>query len=743
MDTFYKELQQSDWLGRNPNDYTYKKSGISIGWEDTLTKGDALSKFILKVNSQNLAIDRKVLLTKQACGNILSRMNVHKHKAKIVFTDQFSSYQKDSTVCVTLEPLSGKIPFPTFNHSLDPILGFAVHEIAHFLYTDKRYQDYLKKFKGNEAKLKMMIMNVLEDERIEQIVAGTFRGYTGYLGKAKDYCFGKRFAEEKAKRNVDDQQDIVQLAETFLHLLRYPKALEESLVNKFEPQLRDIMSVLTPYPTDIPELVECTEKIYAIFKEDNDEDEGDGDGEDGEGESEGDGNGKSGSGKGKGDGSGGGNSNNSNNSEEENEDGSDDSNSSDDEKDGDSSDEDGSDDGDKKGNGNGNPQKSEEEQEEEKDGDSSDGDDTKENADDSNGKKPKKDIDKLLDAFAEALMSSAPSTGGDAEQLAEMLGMKGRYNVSEALKEISNYENEQILPTQSFAHIYPDTENLQTSQMSVYFNDAKNLKSTTNHYDSALNEVKSYSASLRAKIQQLNRHQDITYKGLTEGDFDDGMLVDAIVGAKNIYKQDHKVMNRGACIGLLIDESGSMGSSSRWYQAMKIAVMFERALEGVNGVDFYCYGHTTGNDIRNSTSGADATWINVYYEGRKVSDRKALGKIHNHNTNRDGHAILEVVARMRTKVAQNMPIILFMISDGEPSASVPSGYTGITYTKKAVNVVEKYSNATVLHVAIDKGIPSKDMFNQFVEFTDMQTLIRDIGGILKKIMLKQQSANVI
>lgn len=689
--SFYEELLQSDWLGRNPEDYTYAKSGLSIGWEDTLTKGDALSKFMLKVDGKNLKVDRKVLLAKQACTNILSRMNVNKKKAKIVFTDKFSSYQMGSTVCVTLEPLSGKIKFPSYNHSLDPILGFAVHEIAHFLYTDERYPEYLKKFKGNEAKLKQMIMNVLEDERIEQIVAGTFRGYTGYLGKAKDYCFGKRLKEEMDKRQVDEQQDIVQLANTFLHLLRYPKALEPAMVNKFENELKQITDILTPYPSDIPELITATEKIYDIFQQSADGDgQGDGDDSDEDGQP---------------------NQNQKSNSKS------------------------------KSGKGSGSKSDQDNDQEDKKDknsgGDGDDEDDQDNDQDgDGSGDAGKQDIDKMLEAFAEALLSSAPQTGGSADDVAKLIGAKGEYMASEIIEEISNYNNEDIAPYQSFSHFFPSTENLQTSEMKVVFNDAKNLRSSTNNYDKGLAEVRSYASSLRAKIQQLNRSQDVTYKGLTEGDFDDGMLVDAIIGAKNIYKQDHRIMNRGACVGLLIDESGSMDRAGRWYNAMKIAIMFERALEGVNGVDFYCYGHTTGKDLQHSYS--DATWINVYYEGRKVSDRKVLGKIYNHNTNRDGHAILEVIGRMRTKVPQNIPIILFMISDGEPSASVPNGYDGISYTRKAVTVVQKYSNTQVVHIAIDKGIPSKDMFDTYVEFTDPQRMVMDIGNLLKKIITKQQ-----
>ena len=163
--------------------------------------------------------------------------------------------------------------------------------------------------------------------------------------------------------------------------------------------------------------------------------------------------------------------------------------------------------------------------------------------------------------------------------------------------------------------------------------------------------------------------------------------------------------------------------------------MFERALEGVNNVDFYCYGHTTGRD--------DSTHINTYFEGREKSDRKNLGKIYAHNTNRDGHAILEVVGRVRSKVKKDMPIIMFMISDGMPSARVPNGYNQKEYLKKCVNTVEKYSNTQIIHIAIEKGIPSKDMYNQFLEFTDHRTMVKDIGKVLKKVMTKQQKAIMV
>lgn len=770
---FYEELQNSDWLGRNPNDYTYQKKGLSIGWEETLTEGDPYSRFILKVNSNKLDVKKKVMLTKQVCTNILSRMNVSKRPARIVFTNDFSSWQMKDLVCVTLEPLSGKIKFPSFNHELDPIVGFCVHEIAHLLYTDEEYERYINKFQGTEGQIKQTIMNVLEDERIEQLVAETFRGYTGYVGKAKDYCFGKRLTEEMRLNRVDDDIEINQLMQTFLHLLRYPKALREDYVNKFEKPLKKVMNILSPYPSDIPEMTVATEKIYNVFKDFYEDKEDDGDGQ-------GDGSGQSQQQQAQAQtedstssvsmGSGSGSQNETDKDQQDNKEQDNDQNENKDDQTNENDQTDKETEQDKGGQGNDQQEQDEQEgddeenssngegsedgedEQEQEDGngngddeDSSDDDDTEkqensggEQKSDTDDNKPS--MEEALQGMLEAIKSAEPRSG-DSEEVATMI--KGDYSVPKILDEINEYDNDDIGKRQSFSHIYPQTENLNTSELSVIFNDAdKELHSSENHYDRALSEVRTYASSLRAKIQQLNRNQTIVNSGLSEGDFDDALLVDAIVGSKNVYKEEHRMMNRGACVGLLIDESGSMGWGAKWFEAMKIAVLFERALEGVNNVDFYCYGHTTGNSFKRSGY-EDATIINVYYEGRKTSNRKILGKIHAHNTNRDGHAILETIGRMREKVKKEIPIILFMISDGEPSASVPHGYNGTTYTKKAVNTVEKYANATVIHIAIEHGIPSHEMFNTFVEFSDHSKLVRDIGGLLKAIMIRQQKAVVL
>tara|TARA_Y100000034_G_scaffold29728_1_gene36195 strand:+ start:64191 stop:66689 length:2499 start_codon:yes stop_codon:yes gene_type:complete len=820
----------TDWLGREL-DYTYTKEGVAIGWENALTKTDAKSKFLMRVDSEHISAEKKLMYTKQACHSLYSRMITGTGRnAKIVFNEDFKSYRVDDLLAVTIEPIYTKdVTFPTFNHALDPILGYFVHEMAHFLYTTDIYPNYIKQFKGGEQKIKATLMNLLEDERIEMKIAKSFRGYTNYLGKAKEYCFGLRVdntIDEQLDELVKQQSSPLQLRlnnlmSTFIMFLRYPRGLKREDVEEFEPELRKCMDILTPFPEDLAELPDKVEAIYDVFRgvvedaideakqeqqqqqqqsdgsqpeqdeQDNEEQEGtpQSGGQDG-------GSGADGS---EGSSSGGDSDSDSEIAEEE------DSNSNNSKEDTDeqnSGKEDGSDseessnkgDGDEdegtngeetsgdgtQGNGDELSEHADrgESAEESDEGDNQDGSNDGEQDDDSKTDKHEGDgsdeqasgdtqnggnksdegqqsgnIDKALQGLdldnvkpedVDKVLNQA--LGGLSDEVSEDINpeitekelVKALANAVgvKALRDINNMDGEELEARLSKgAHIYPETENLRLSELSVKFIDADKVTDyTKQEYRDCLSKVKPFATSLRAKLQQLNRNHTYYNKGLHEGDFDESRIVEAIFGSQNVFHEKRTVINTGAVIGLLADESGSM-SGDNIRRAREISILFERALEGVNKTDFYCYGHTTNRD--------DDTEIRRYYTGRNLAGRHALGGMQARGTNRDGHAILEVVADMRAKVDKRTPIILFMLSDGYPSASVPYGYDGVSYTRKASKVVQKYMNTTVIHIAIEEDIPSQDMFDVYVEFSDQRTLVKDVGGLLKKIMLKQQQSVVI
>lgn len=720
--TFYDELISTDWLGRSESDYTYTQIGLTFGWRDTLTEGEPFSNFLLRVGDAELPATRKISLVKQACEMLKSRMLIGLDAdTQITFLNEFNNYATadKKKICVTLEPMSTTDPdliMPSFNHALDPILGYLVHEMAHIVYTEDGYFDYLKQFKDNEAKLKAMIMNVIEDERIEANVAIDYSGYVPYIGKAKDYCFGKKYEAEKdkliAKGGSVELSDIERLANVFITLVRYPKGLTRDEVDYFESEILEFQEALKQLPRNTDELIASTEAVYEVFKKFFEENEDDSEG-----------------------------------------DGSDDPEDSDDSED--SSKSDASQGG---GSKDSNQQDSEDGGDSDGDEGSSDKDGTPNAGKGKGGKggtKQSAGTDKALnDAlgdFIEIILEVSPTADTDGKSitpkdLADMLDVSsGDYIFESTIRALEDVTKEKLKEYTSSIHNFPSLSGTGCMEHTIKVVEASKYKSIS-HYDEAVNGISMYASSLRARLLELNRNVRVTNTGLHEGDFDGDLLTDALIGAKNVYSETYDIANQGATIGLLIDESGSMDNFGRYRRAMEIAVMFERALRGVNNIDFYCYGHTTvGYSNRDGYLDYQATILNKYYEGRKRGNPKDLGLISASGGNNDGLALLETVSRIRTfETDSKKPLILFMISDGEPSATPPSkfGYDAKAYLKHCVDKVERTMNTQVIHVAIEANIPSELMYNSYVKMTDYSTLVKDLGSLLKKIVTKQQN-NII
>lgn len=746
--TYYESLLESDWLGRTSSDYTANRTGKSTGWERGLKTGDALSSVVFKLNKSD---DSKgaivnMLQIKSLCTTFARRVISGNVKPRVVFTPEFNSYQQGNKLCVTLEPFVESKKFKSLNHCLDAVLGYCIHEAAHLAYTTEKSDNYLRGLPKATFNVKKSLHNIIEDERIENNVSKLHGGYIGYIEQAKNYCFDVKFKEQVQNMDMDSLPDVVKLFNTILYLIRYPKAMSEDLANKFEPELREVTNILTPYPASEEDVFEAVDKVYDVLaKYIDDEQEEEEQSEDGQGyddETDGDTEESETGWKGKG------------TSKPKNNSSGDDDEQEEDESEG-SGDEDTSDEGQDGEDENSDSKEDEQGDEDDADGSEGTGEDSSKKQGQSNGsdsgsstdsnKQQKlsasdkaKNLGEALKGIIKAIEKSVGTNQlGVGEKAVAQLGPVKGYAASDVVSQIDRMNDDDLSKRQSMTHSFPNTGTLSPGMIPVIFEESKVNVNTLQRYSEALTQVSGKSSSLRAKIQQLNRNHIITYTGLEEGDFDDSLLVDAITGSRRVFSEEHKIINPGTCVGLLIDESGSMGGGDLSTKAREIAVLFERALDGVKNVDFYCYGHTTAISVM------EETLINVYFEGRKVSNRKILGNVHHSATNRDGHALMETVGRMRKRVPLKTPIVLFMISDGEPSASVPAPHTGRTYTKACVDYLEKNMNVQIIHIAIKPGIPSAQMFNHYIEFTNPSKLVQDIGLLLKKVMLKQQQAIVI
>jgi molybdopterin converting factor small subunit len=254
-------------------------------------------------------------------------------------------------------------------------------------------------------------------------------------------------------------------------------------------------------------------------------------------------------------------------------------------------------------------------------------------------------------------------------------------------------------------------------------------------YYALAEEMLPYSVSLAGKLEQLYRNVVVKHSNLLSGTFDDHLVTEAIIGQKNINYRKYHVTNRGGAIGVLIDESGSMG-----YKQMKIAsklgIMTERAVRDVPVLDFFQYGHTTEEpENYNETSGRGfPTEIRPYFEGKGNGKLASLTANGSRVYNRDGHAIIEVSARMRRLYGNNGVIFLLCVNDGQPSGAIPYGFNNaLEYTRECVKFVKQRYNVIVIQIQIQGGMDSAAMFDHYIKFQSFEQVVRDTANLVIRL----------
>ena len=228
---------------------------------------------------------------------------------------------------------------------------------------------------------------------------------------------------------------------------------------------------------------------------------------------------------------------------------------------------------------------------------------------------------------------------------------------------------------------------------------------------------------LKKLLSRKSKDYDFALKSMRSGRLDTNKIAEAVQHVPTIYERIGHVKTDKICIGVLIDESGSM-CGSEIEKAKEAAVFINEALGKLPDVELFIYGHSADQKSHRSTE------IYTYREPGKSLSPHALGSCRARCENRDGVAILETAKRIRKFTSNNG--VLFVLSDGAPAASGYGGGFGIRDTKEKVNQVEKTMGFQVIQIAINNHVPSEEMFNHFVKMTDIKRLPIDMVNYLSK-----------
>ncbi len=235
--------------------------------------------------------------------------------------------------------------------------------------------------------------------------------------------------------------------------------------------------------------------------------------------------------------------------------------------------------------------------------------------------------------------------------------------------------------------------------------------------------------------KQLQRSVSQQLKDKRKGGKQTGLLMGRRLDAHALSRNDGRVFYKNAlpneapelCVGLLLDESGSMCCAERATYARATAIILYDFCRGL-GIPVMVYGHTT--TYPRSDQHLD---LYSYAEFDEIdgNDRYRLMDITARSDNRDG-AALRFVAERLVKRPEDVKI-LAVVSDGQPAAS---GYYGTAAEEDMRGVKREYAKKGILFVAAaignDKENIERIYGDSFLDITDLNKLPTALTNVVKR-----------
>ena len=176
-------------------------------------------------------------------------------------------------------------------------------------------------------------------------------------------------------------------------------------------------------------------------------------------------------------------------------------------------------------------------------------------------------------------------------------------------------------------------------------------------------------------------------------------------------------------VGLLLDESGSMGSCDRCTYARASAIILYDFCESL-GIPVMVYGHSTDYHAVELYSYAE-------FDGFDQDDKYRLMDIDARGSNRDG-AALRYVAENLSKRAEAVKLLI-LVSDGQPAHS---GYGGSAAEEDLRGIKQEYQRKGIIFVAAaignDKENIERIYGDSFLDISDLNQLPTKLTNVVKR-----------
>lgn len=211
-----------------------------------------------------------------------------------------------------------------------------------------------------------------------------------------------------------------------------------------------------------------------------------------------------------------------------------------------------------------------------------------------------------------------------------------------------------------------------------------------------------------------------------------GLLMGRRLDIHAISRNDGRVFYKNAlpneipalCVGLLLDESGSMCSCDRATYARATAIILYDFCQAL-GIPIMVYGHSTG-------SGVDL-YSYAEFDAIDQDDRYRMMDISARDSNRDG-AALRYVAERLVRRSEDVKLLM-LVSDGQPA---DTGYYGTAAEEDLRGVKQEYQRKGILFVAAAIGSDKENIEriygDSFLDISDLNKLPVKLAGIIKRFI---------
>jgi hypothetical protein len=337
----------------------------------------------------------------------------------------------------------------------------------------------------------------------------------------------------------------------------------------------------------------------------------------------------------------------------------------------------------------------------------------------------------------------SPDGSDDADSAAQEMGVANRTlpgeameaNEAEAVENLVsreyNKDEEKGLP--ALGRQYGDKE------VPCYTIRGERSAAIASRYRDTLARVRPLVALTRASLIFRNEVASMDEHGLRRGLVDEGGLHKALEGDPTLFRRNDVVAAPEVDVGILVDESGSMGIAARrsdWSltradMARQCAVLLHEACKGLRGVRVSVWGHTGSTELCH-----DGVLVTRYIEAGQ-GDPTTLGAITQRAENADGVAIGYCAGKLDA-MAQGRNRVLFILSDGEPSAPGYGGTPALKHVREVVKAARK-RGISVFMLGMGGGlseVQAEQMFGKdgYALIEDATKLPRALSGLLTKAL---------